>query len=362
MKNLAIFASGSGTNAENIAKLFHQGNQIRVAVVLCNRKNVGVYARMEALGVPVIYIPSAVWDNDPSEIVETLRPYDIDLVVLAGFMRTVRPEIINAYKGRIVNIHPSLLPAYGGKGMYGHHVHEAVIAAGEKKSGVTVHYVTDEIDGGQIVMQQSVDILPEDTAETLEAKIHPVEYSLYPRAIVAALSAQEDAGEKREEAVKISEDTPQTRSVDEAWADVLNLKYNEKEAAELRARKEVAARSQTVSQTPPVNGVRPVNAIRQPEVSGDSKPDRISPAPNNSTQVPKSYMLPAILVTIFCCTIPGVVAIVYSSSVNSRMMRGDVAGAAKASARAQGWIIASFVLGLLSATLMVPVTLISSLL
>ena len=227
MKNLAIFASGSGTNAENIARLFHQGNKIRVAVVLCNRKNAGVFQRMEKLGVPCRYVPSSVWDNDPQQILDILGPYDIDLVALAGFMRTVRPEIVAAYRDRIVNIHPSLLPAYGGKGMYGHHVHEAVIAAGEKKSGVTVHYVTDGIDQGRIVMQQSVDITPEDTPETLEAKIHPVEYSLYPRAIVAALAEQD-----RQNTEVASDGEPQKpQNVYNAWAEKLHLKYDEQEAA-----------------------------------------------------------------------------------------------------------------------------------
>lgn len=243
MKNLAIFASGSGTNAENIARLFHQGNQVRVAVVLCNRKNAGVFGRMERLGVPCLYIPSSVWDSEPEKVVDALKPYDIDLVVLAGFMRTVQPAIIRAYEGRMVNIHPSLLPAYGGKGMYGHHVHEAVIAAGEKKSGVTVHYVTDRIDGGEIVMQQSVDITPEDTPETLEAKIHPVEYSLYPRAIVAALGRMEGRASGNSPAEPEAATPPETpRSVDSAWADTLHLKYDEKEAAERKARAEERAR------------------------------------------------------------------------------------------------------------------------
>ena len=345
MKNLAIFASGSGTNAENIARLFHQGNQVRVAVVLCNRKSAGVYERMERLGVPCLYIPSSVWDNDPEQIVETLRPYHIDLVVLAGFMRTVQPAIIDAYRGRIVNIHPSLLPAYGGKGMYGHHVHEAVIAAGEKKSGVTVHYVTDEIDGGDIVMQQSVEITPDDTPETLEAKIHPVEYALYPRAIVAALSRTQGpsapvpapAGEA-------------PKSVDTAWAERLRLKYDEKEAAERRAQVEERARQASAGQPPvPPGGTLPPVPAASTQ-AGESL----------SRDLPKSHMTAAVLATILCCTIPGIVAIVYAGSVNSRLAAGDVEGARRASSKAEGWVIASFVLGLLSATLWLPITIISS--
>lgn len=352
MKNLAIFASGSGTNAENIARLFHQGNQVRVAVVLCNRKNAGVYERMERLGVPCLHIPSAVWDNEPGKIVEALRPYDIDLVVLAGFMRTVQPAIIEAYRGRIVNIHPSLLPAYGGKGMYGHHVHEAVIAAGEKKSGVTVHYVTDQIDGGEIVMQQSVDITPEDTPETLEAKIHPVEYSLYPRAIVAALGRQAgDAGHSAPASPAQPQVAP-SRSVDSAWAETLRLKYDEREAAERKAQVEERARLEQARHAPlPGAALPPVPGAGVAVVAPDAAPDAAAP---------KSHLTAAILATILCCTIPGVVAIIYASSVNSRFMAGDVEGARRASARAEGWVIASFVLGLLSATLWLPLSIISS--
>lgn len=348
MKNLAIFASGSGTNAENIARLFHQGNQVRVAVVLCNRKNAGVFGRMERLGVPCLYIPSSVWDSEPEKVVDALKPYDIDLVVLAGFMRTVQPAIIRAYEGRMVNIHPSLLPAYGGKGMYGHHVHEAVIAAGEKKSGVTVHYVTDRIDGGEIVMQQSVDITPEDTPETLEAKIHPVEYSLYPRAIVAALGRMEGRASGNSPAEPEAATPPETpRSVDSAWADTLHLKYDEKEAAERKARAEERAR-------------------REREAAASAPLPPAPPVPSAglggalSQDVPKSHMTAAILTTILCCTIPGVVAIVYAASVNSRLAADDVEGARRASSKAEGWAIASFVLGLLSATLWLPVSIISA--
>lgn len=341
MKNLAIFASGSGTNAENIANLFHQGNRVRVAVVLCNRRQAGVYERMERLGVPVKYIPSSVWDSDPAQVLEALRPYNIDLVVLAGFMRKVHPDIVKAYEGRMVNIHPSLLPAYGGKGMFGHHVHEAVIAAGEKQSGVTVHYVTDKMDEGAIVMQQSVDIAPGETPETLEAKIHEVEYSLYPRAIVAALS---QAGDRYKD-----------KSVDTAWAEVLKLKYDEQEAERLRKQ---AQQPQAAVPLPPVpTAPQPAPAPQQPSRSSRYSQGAPQPAPAGR---PKSHLVMAILMTLFCCMVPGIVAIVYGASVSSRISAGDLEGARRASRRAEGWIIASFVLGLLSATLWFPLSIISS--
>ena len=179
MTNIAIFASGGGTNAENIARTFAGGNRVRVAVAITNNRDAGVIKRMEAFHIPVLYFPNAVWSKEPQKIVEALKPYSIDLVALAGFMRRVAPEILEAYPGRVINIHPSLLPRHGGKGMYGHHVHEAVIADGDKESGVTVHYVTDEIDGGSIILQKSFPLAEGETAETLEAKIHPVEYEIF---------------------------------------------------------------------------------------------------------------------------------------------------------------------------------------
>ena len=277
MKNIAIFASGSGTNAENIARLFHQGNRIRVAVVVSNKKNAGVHQRMEALGVPTLYLPNSVWDNDPAQVVDALRPYAPDLVVLAGFMRTIQPAIIDAYRGRMLNIHPSLLPAYGGKGMYGHHVHEAVMAAGEKQSGVTVHYVSDEIDGGEILMQQSVDIVPGDTAETLEAKIHPVEYSLYPRAIVAALQRLDNDGLPSSHAVEVSATperaeaahkapevpaAPPVPSADEEWAGVLQVKYSDSEARSAAERVSRQAQPPVPTQQPPAVPPRACRMVR----------------------------------------------------------------------------------------------------
>lgn len=345
MKNLAIFASGSGTNAENIANLFHQGNRVRVAVVLCNRRQAGVYERMERLGVPVKYIPSSVWDSDPAQVLEALRPYNIDLVVLAGFMRKVHPDIVKAYEGRMVNIHPSLLPAYGGKGMFGHHVHEAVIAAGEKQSGVTVHYVTDRMDEGAIVMQQSVDIAPGETPETLEAKIHEVEYSLYPRAIVAALN---QAGDRYKD-----------KSVDTAWAEVLKLNYDEQEAERLREQAQ-QPQPRAAAPLPPVPPApqQPQQPSRNAQSSHYSQSTpQPQPAPADR---PKAHLVMAILMTLFCCMVPGIVAIIYGASVSSRMSAGDLEGARRASRRAEGWIIASFVLGLLSATLWFPLSIISS--
>lgn len=348
MKNIAIFASGSGTNAENIVKLFHQGNRIRVAVVLSNKEDAGVHERMQRLGVPTMTFPNSVWATEPEKIVEALAPYGIDLVVLAGFMRCVESPILDAYPHRVINIHPALLPAYGGKGMYGHHVHQAVVAAGEKKSGVTVHYVTNEIDGGDIIMQQEVDVTPDDTAETLEAKIHPVEYALYPRAIAEVVRGLEAAP-----------------SVDEAWAKTLHLNYSEEEAARL-AKPEAAPVSGPASEDsnaayemPPVPGVPPRHPSLQTPASGGVPPAPYQPADN--VEKPKSYLWVSILMAVFFSTICGIVAIVFSCTTNSRNSQGDYEAAAKASRKAQIWIIVSFVLGLLQLTVWMPISFFSTL-
>lgn len=187
MTRIAIFASGSGTNAENLARKFQNNDRISISLILTNRKNAGVIDRVKDYDIPVLYIPNSTWDNSPAKIPEILKEYDIDLIVLAGFMHFIAPPIVAAFKNRILNIHPSLLPAYGGKGMWGHHVHEAVIKAREAKSGVTVHYVTEEIDGGEIILQKSIDVLPDDTPETLENRIHLLEYELYPEAVLKAV-------------------------------------------------------------------------------------------------------------------------------------------------------------------------------
>ena len=133
MKNVAIFASGSGTNAENIVRYFSKSETIKVAVVLSNNRNVGVHARVNKLGVPS-FVFSREEFADGAPVLAKLAEYDTDLIVLAGFMNKISDPLLNAYPGKIINIHPALLPKYGGKGMYGIHVHKAVVAAGERET------------------------------------------------------------------------------------------------------------------------------------------------------------------------------------------------------------------------------------
>lgn len=186
MKRIAIFASGSGTNAEAIARYFEGNTEIEVTCVLSNRANAGVHQRMQALGIPTYTYAKEVW-SEAHPIVEVLQKHNIDLVVLAGFMRKIEQPLTTAYAGRIVNIHPSLLPLHGGPGMYGHHVHEAVLADGDTESGITIHYVDEQIDGGEIIFQAKCEVLPDDTPDTLANRIHVLEHRHFPQVIEGVL-------------------------------------------------------------------------------------------------------------------------------------------------------------------------------
>jgi len=190
MKNVAVFASGSGTNAENIVRYFSKSETIKVALVLSNNRNVGVHARVNKLGVPsFVFSREEFVDGEP--VLAKLAEYDTDLIVLAGFMNKISDPLLNAYPGKIINIHPALLPKYGGKGMYGHHVHEAVIAAGEKESGITIHYVNDHYDQGAIIFQAKCPVLPTDTPDDLAARVHELEYRYFPQIIAETILKQE---------------------------------------------------------------------------------------------------------------------------------------------------------------------------
>lgn len=188
MKNIAIFASGSGTNAENIGRYFFNSETIKVAVVLSNNKNVGVHARVRELGIPS-FVFSREEFTEGTPVLAKLAEYGIDLVVLAGFMNKISAPLLEAYPGKIINIHPALLPKHGGKGMFGMHVHEAVVAAGERESGITIHYIDENYDEGDIIFQAACPVLPTDTPEEVAMKVHALEYAHYPRVIESILNA-----------------------------------------------------------------------------------------------------------------------------------------------------------------------------
>lgn len=182
MRNIAIFASGGGTNCENIIRYFQGHEQIAVRLVLCNRPDAFALERARRLGIPTCVVGKA--DFNREEIVmPLLRQHHVDFIVLAGFLLMVPHFLLEAYPRGIINIHPSLLPKYGGRGMWGMHVHEAVKAAGDTETGMTVHWVSEVCDGGEIIAQFSTPVEPDDTPEDIAAREHVLEMEHFPRVI-----------------------------------------------------------------------------------------------------------------------------------------------------------------------------------
>ena len=184
--NIAIFVSGSGTNCENLIRYFSGSDSINCALVLSNKADAYGLVRAERLGVPTAVTPKAQL-NDPEVMMPLLREYKIDFIVLAGFLPLVPDFLIEAYPRRIVNIHPALLPKYGGKGMWGHHVHEAVKAAGEQETGMTVHYVTPVCDSGEIIAQFHTALSPDDTVDDIAEREHQLEMEHFPQVVEQVL-------------------------------------------------------------------------------------------------------------------------------------------------------------------------------
>ena len=185
--NIAIFASGGGTNCENIIRYFKDSDEVCTALVVSNKAEAPVLGKALKLGVPVQIVTKAEL-NDETVMMPLLQQYAIDFIVLAGFLPLIPDFLVEAYPRRIVNIHPSLLPKFGGKGMWGHHVHEAVKAAGETETGMTVHWVTPVCDGGDIIAQYRVALSPEDSAEVISEKEHVLEMKYYPLVILRVLN------------------------------------------------------------------------------------------------------------------------------------------------------------------------------
>jgi phosphoribosylglycinamide formyltransferase-1 len=182
MRNIAILASGSGTNAENIINYFSNRNSAKVSLVLSNNRQAMVLKRAEAHNIRTVFFERKEF-YVTGKVLRYLTLYKIDFIVLAGFLWLVPESIIDKFPGRIINIHPALLPAYGGKGMYGEAVHKAVIGNHDKKSGITVHYVNKLYDNGDIIFQEKCTVDASDTPESLAEKVHTLEYAHFPKVI-----------------------------------------------------------------------------------------------------------------------------------------------------------------------------------
>ena len=182
MIRIALFASGSGTNVENIANYFNGKTTAKPVCVLCNKPDAFVLERAKRLNLDSMTFNRADF-NDGKRIMDYLAKHDIDMIVLAGFLWLVPQYLIDAYPSRIVNIHPALLPKFGGKGMYGMHVHEAVKQSGETETGITIHLIDGNYDKGSTVFQAKVAINPSDSPDDIANKVHALEYKHYPEVI-----------------------------------------------------------------------------------------------------------------------------------------------------------------------------------
>jgi len=179
---IALFASGSGSNAENIINYFSESPFFEFPVIISNKSDAFVHERAKNLQIPSFTFSREDFSIG-DKIIDFLKTYDIDCIVLAGFLLKVPDALIKAFPDKIINIHPALLPKYGGKGMYGHHVHDAVVASGDSESGITIHYVNNNYDEGNIIFQAKCPVLPSDTADMIADKVHALEYDYYPKVI-----------------------------------------------------------------------------------------------------------------------------------------------------------------------------------
>jgi len=181
-KNIALFASGSGTNAERIIVHFKGSDKGKVKLLLSNTSKAYALTRAENLGIPTHIFARDDFYNS-NKVINLLQKLNIDIIVLAGFLWLVPKNLIKAFPDKIINIHPALLPKYGGKGMYGMHVHQAVIDSGDAESGITIHFVNEKYDEGKIIFQARCNINNHDTPESLARKIHQLEYEYFPKVI-----------------------------------------------------------------------------------------------------------------------------------------------------------------------------------
>jgi phosphoribosylglycinamide formyltransferase-1 len=187
--NIAVFVSGSGSNCENLIRYFKSSERMGVSLVVSNKADAYALVRSERLGVPTAVVSKAEL-NDDSVMLPLLRKYEIGFIVLAGFLPLVPNFLIEAFPRRIVNLHPALLPKFGGKGMWGHHVHEAVKAAGEKETGMTVHWVTPVCDSGEIIAQYRVALSPDDSTDDIAEKEHQLEMKYFPEIVEKVVREQ----------------------------------------------------------------------------------------------------------------------------------------------------------------------------
>lgn len=179
--SLVLFASGKGSNAQAIIDYFREGTIAKVSLIVSNKADAGVLDIARKEHIPFLIIDRQSFSQ--ALLLDQIRSSNPSLIILAGFLWKVPPTLTEAFKGKIINIHPALLPEHGGKGMYGHHVHNAVLAAGKKETGITIHYVDEVYDSGDIIIQARCKVLERDTADALASRVHQLEHYFFPRTI-----------------------------------------------------------------------------------------------------------------------------------------------------------------------------------
>lgn len=189
VSHIAIFASGAGSNARELIRHFHAHPRFRVSLVACNRPDAGVIGVAGEAGVPVLHLEKDRFFRGDGHLPD-LMAAGIDLLILAGFLWKVPSSLVRAFPDRILNIHPALLPSHGGKGMYGSHVHEAVIRGGDRHSGITIHLVDEQYDHGRTLFQARIELLPDETPDSLARRIHVLEHRHFPAVVEACLENQ----------------------------------------------------------------------------------------------------------------------------------------------------------------------------
>ena len=187
MKKIAIFASGSGSNAENIVEYFKESTDVSVSLIVCNKADAFVLERAKRLGIPSKVVTGKEM-REQDTVMALMNEYGIDFIVLAGYLLLIPKYLVDAYPNAIVNIHPALIPLHCGKGMYGDRVHEDVIASGDTQSGITIHYVNEFFDNGDIIFQATCPVEPGDTAHDVATKVHALEYAHFPRVIAETVA------------------------------------------------------------------------------------------------------------------------------------------------------------------------------
>ena len=181
VKRIIFFASGSGTNVENIIKYFHSNKAVEITLILTNNPNAGVVRLAKKMKKPLmLFSKRELLDQSLLRKINTINP---DLIILAGFLLKIPKEFIKAFPKKIINIHPAILPKFGGKGMYGNRIHQSVKDAGEQKTGITIHFVNEYFDQGEIIFQASVNVAHDDSVEEIADKVHQLEYAHYPKLI-----------------------------------------------------------------------------------------------------------------------------------------------------------------------------------